>query len=220
MNQAIQQIRQYLVENNQSQILEIARQNKRILSYLTALTYDPDQLVAWRAIAAIGYAAEWYADRDIEYLRIHLRRLIWLLSDESGGIGWHAPEAMGEIIRARPDLLAEFIPILISIFDMEPEDAPPFKAGALWAIGRLAQVSPEVLTEALPQIFACFSDPDPQICGMAVWCISQAQMMIKIDGWDALLQDKKPVLVYRDGKIDSYTISDLAALAIKQLPNT
>lgn len=216
MKKPLQQIRSILEENDQAQILELAKRNKRILSYLIALTYDPDDLVAWRAISALGTAASWFAVHDLEYLRIHLRRLMWLLNDESGGIGWRAPEAMGEMIRACPQHLGEFIPILISTLDMEPEDAPPFRPGALWAIGRLAQVVPQALLEAIPMILPCLCDSDAQTRGMAVWCLYQMKATAGMHNREELLSDNEPVLLFQDGFIDTLSIAELAVLALNQ----
>ncbi len=75
---------------------------RRVLSYLTALTYDPDPTVAQQAVLALDMAAGAVSDIAPEFVRGHLRRLFWLLNDESGGIGWRAAEAIGEILRARP----------------------------------------------------------------------------------------------------------------------
>ncbi len=208
----IQQLRDYLVEYNLAAIQKLAAQNKRLLSFLTALTYDPNPLLAWRAITALGVAAGEIANHDPEYVRVHLRRLMWLLNDESGGIGWRAPEAMGEMIRSRPDLFAEFIPIVISILDMEVEDAPPFRAGALWAIGRLVQVVPLEGKSTLALILPCLDDPDPQVQGMAIWCISQMGANIDVPNWDELLQNQKPVQFYQDGQILELTFAQLAIL--------
>ena len=98
-------------------------------------------MIAWRAIEAFGAAGAQIADRDPEFVRGHLRRLLWLLSDESGGIGWRAPELLGEALYRRPGQFAEFMPILASLLDMEPEDAARFRAGWLWAVGRVAEVA-------------------------------------------------------------------------------
>ena len=106
-------LRNLLFEADFPAIIEIAGKHRRTLSFLTALTYDQDRLISWRAVEAIGLAASRIANTDPEYVRVHLRRMIWLLNDESGGIGWRAPEAIGEIIYHHPDLFAEFIPILI-----------------------------------------------------------------------------------------------------------
>ncbi|MCX6028088.1 MAG: HEAT repeat domain-containing protein [Chloroflexi bacterium] len=133
-------VRKLLAEGDVADIVALAGQNRRVFSYLTALTYDPDPLVADRAVEALGLVAGALSDTDAEFVRGHLRRLFWLLNDESGGIGWRAAEAIGEIIRARPDRFAEFIPNLVALLDMEAEDAPRFRDSILRAIGRVAEV--------------------------------------------------------------------------------
>jgi len=40
-----------------------------------------------------------------------MRRLMWNLNDESGGIGWGNPEAMGEILACHEALANEYAPI-------------------------------------------------------------------------------------------------------------
>jgi len=45
------------------------------------------------------------------------------MSEESGGICWRAPEAMAEITRRRPDLCADYVPIVVSLItEMAEED--------------------------------------------------------------------------------------------------
>ncbi len=130
-------IRGMLEEGDSAALVALASRNRRVLSYLTALTYDPDPAIADRAVAAIGLTAGVISDSDPEFVRGHLRRLFWLFNDESGGIGWRAAEAIAEIIRARPERFAEFIPLLYGLLEMEPEDAPRFRASVLRAIERL-----------------------------------------------------------------------------------
>ena len=211
----INQLRSWLVEYNQEEIINYARKKKRVLSYLTALTYDPEPLLSWRAVSALGVAAGCIADQDAEYVRVHLRRLMWLLNDESGGIGWRAPESMGEIIRARPQLFGTFIPIVIAVLDMEPEDAPPFRPGTLWALGRLAQVAFDEIYPALPWIIPCLKDPHAQTRGMAVWCLMQLHQGRTVVELQSLVQDEKPVLVFQNGEILNTTVSQLASQAIQ-----
>jgi len=202
-------IREWLINQDYEAIIELAGRNRRTLSFLEALTYDPEPLVCWRAIEAIGLAAARQADQDAELVRIHLRRMQWLLNDESGGIGWHFPEAMAEIIYNRPDQFAEFIPIVISLFDLEEEDVVPFRPGILWAVGRLAQVAPESVQIALPQVISCLADPNPQTRGMAVWCLGQLEAGEYIPDPEKLLQDDGPVEFYSEGQLVSGTVADL-----------
>jgi len=48
----------------------------------------------------------------MESARVIMRRLMWSLNDESGGIGWGAPEAMGEIMARHEQLTKEYSAIL------------------------------------------------------------------------------------------------------------
>lgn len=215
MSQAEQQkLRDWLSNGQYTDITQFAARNRRTLSYLTGLSYDSDELIAWRAIEAIGLAAARIADDDSEYVRGHLRRLMWLLNDESGGIGWRAPEAIGEIIRNRPTLFTEFIPILISILDMEKEDAPRFRAGALWAIGRLGQVIPALLSTAHSWAEIFLRDPVPQTRGMAIWCLVQLRQTGAILQNTSLFEDSNPVQLYTNGRLNQTTVSQLAQQAL------
>ncbi len=52
-----QQLRHLLANQEYGAIVELAGRKKRTLSFLTALTYDPEPLIGWRAVEAIGLAA-------------------------------------------------------------------------------------------------------------------------------------------------------------------
>ncbi len=144
-------IRQWLLEGQYQAILSLAKHKKHILSQLTALTYDEDATVSQRAIEVAGLAAKIIAERDSEFIRNTLLRLFWLVNDESGGIGWRAPELIGEILYHCPQF-DQFFPMLISLLDLEEEDAPRFRAGTLWAIGRVAQTARQAMLPAIPHI--------------------------------------------------------------------
>ena len=168
-------LRQWLLDANYTPILEIAETRKSILSQLTALTYEEDIQISDNAIEASGLAARIIAGREPEYVRNYLLRLFWLLNDESGGIGWRAPELIGEILYHCPQF-SQFFPMLISLLDLEEEDAPRFRAGTLWAIGRVAQVAKDAMLPALSQVQAYISSD--KITGSnvkkeAIWCMKQ-----------------------------------------------
>jgi len=208
------QLREWLGKGQLWPIADLAQQNRRVLSVLSALTFDPEPSVAWRAVEAMGLAAGSVADEDAEFVRGHLRRQLWLLSDESGGIGWRAPEIIGEIIHARPALFADFMPILISLLDMEAEDAVRFRAGTLWAIGRVAQVKQEAMQEAIPSVVTCLNDPDPRSRGMAAWCLGQLGAGELVASHRGLLCDDSPVDFYHQGQITTRSVASLAREAL------
>ena len=142
MNQrAIKQTVLHALEQNDLEtIVVLARHNRRVLSALIRLAYDKETLVGWRAIKAIGAAAKELVNDDEEFLRVTMRKLLWSLSDESGGIGWSAPEILGEIVSADPNRFREFIPLIAEVFDVEER---VFRPGIVYALGRIAETTPE-----------------------------------------------------------------------------
>lgn len=213
-----EQLRNLLVTEAHETITELAGHNRRVLSFLTALTYDPDRLVSWRAVEAIGLASVRVADDDPEYVRIHLRRMQWLLNDESGGIGWRFPETMGEIIRNGPDRFPEFVPILISLFDLEEEDVIKFRPGILWAVGRVGEIRPAAVQTAIPWILPCLQDSDPQTRGMAAWCTGKVGAGHHLAGFQNLLNDGSPVEVYVNGQLAFKSVAGLTRDALAEQP--
>ncbi len=180
MSEDLSTLRQWLLEENFHSICEFARDKKRILSLLTALTYDENRVVSDRAINATGLAAKVIATYEAEYIRNYLLRLFWLVNDEFGGIGWKAPELIGEILFHCPKF-DQFFPMLISLLDLETEDAPRFRAGTLWAIGRVAQVAQTEMRPALPQVQKyTLSEDDTETRQMAVWCMEQINAQIYV----------------------------------------
>ena len=166
-------LRKWLLDKDYQSILNFARRKKRALSFLTALTYDKNQIISDHAIRATGLAAKVIAERDPEYIRNYLLRLFWLVNDESGGIGWRAPELIGEILYNCPTF-EQFFPMLISLLDLEKEDAPRFRTGALWAVGRVAQVSRGAMLPALTQVETFITSQNgPDIKEIALWCAEQ-----------------------------------------------
>lgn len=172
-------IRHLLLEADERPLLALAATKKSLLSQLTALSYDLDENVRSQAIRVTGLAARIIAERDPEYVRNYLLRLFWLVNDESGGICWQAPELIGEILHHCPQF-NQFLPLLISLLDLEKEDAPRFRPGTLWAIGRVAQAARQAMLPALERVQAfSYHDEDPATKEMAVWC--KKQLMRKED---------------------------------------
>lgn len=192
-------------------IVRFAAENKRLLSLLTALTYHADHLLAWRAVQAFGMAARRIADADAEYVRNHLRRQFWLLSDESGGIGWRAPELIGETLARCLGLFEEFVSPLIYVLDLEAEDAPRFRPGALWAVGRIAPDRAQTPALALPLVLPCLRDPNPQARGMALWCLGHMGYRPLASELQLLLADPAGVEIYQDGELRLASVGALAA---------
>nr|CAJ31190.1 conserved hypothetical protein [uncultured sulfate-reducing bacterium] len=203
-------LRELLSARQFDEVAQLAAKRKRVLGTLVSLTFSADPLIAWRAVEAMGIAAGRIAERDPEYVRNHLRRLHWLLSEESGGICWYAPQAMAEIIRRRPDAFSDYATIVATLLQsMAAEDLPHFRAGILWAIGRIAPVAREEIEPVLGSVARCLDDPDSQVRGMAVWCLVQAGKQEIVAGRKDLLSDDGPAQLYDDGQLDRTTVRAL-----------
>jgi len=122
---------------------------RKAINSLISVFYDSDTELRQKAINAFGQVVADLANEDMEAARVVMRRLMWTLNDESGGIGWGAPDAMAEAMACHPRLAEEYVRILLYYIREDGNflEYEPLRRGALWGIGRLAQVYPEMLIE-------------------------------------------------------------------------
>lgn len=120
---------------------------KRVVNPLFAQIQSSDDHIKSRAVASMGQVVAALADQDMEAARVVMRRLMWSLNDESGGIGWGAPESMGEIMALHAGLAREFHKILISYVDSEGNylEYEPLRQGAVQGLKRLFAAQPRIM---------------------------------------------------------------------------
>jgi hypothetical protein len=153
-----EEIRARLQSRDLDAIVAWSTEQPRALQTLLSLAFDPDALTRWRAIEALGRIAAARAEHDLERIRVVLRHLFWSMNDESGNIGWYAPEAIGEILFNVPALTDEFGGMLPAFMREEP-----FERGTHWAMMRLAAVHPELFRDSIEKLTESIKDPDPLI---------------------------------------------------------
>jgi len=153
-----------LVESRQlTQLQELAKREKRVVGVLCSLLYEQDDHFRWRAIEALGSVAATVADTDLQSVRELVRRLEWLMNDESGGAGWHSPEAMAAIVVNVPPLLDTFGILLASYL----RDVG-LSRGAHWAVAAVSKVRPDLFTDNVDDLTESLESNDPFIRGYAV----------------------------------------------------
>lgn len=155
------EIESALAAGDDGALLELARlEPQRVLRYLNGRLYSSEEDEKWRAVRALGIVAGVLDEPKLSEL---LRRFVWALNDESGAVPFGIPEAMGEILAARPQLQPAYLPILCSLVT-EPEmaQAGVIERGAIWALGRVGPPVAAVAPEAVAAL-ARFADvhPDP-----------------------------------------------------------
>lgn len=155
-------MRKILLRRDRARLEKWAAAVTNPLRVLTSLTYDDDVLIRWRSIEATGWIAAVLAASNLDKVRDTVRRLLWLMNDESGGLGWHNPELIGEILAGVPSLVPEFATMLPSFLREEP-----FEAGTHWAMVRLAEIAPRAVAESADQMERSLDDANPLIRALA-----------------------------------------------------
>jgi HEAT repeat protein len=154
--------RAILLKRDRARLENWARSATNPLRVLSSLTYEENELLRWRAVEAAGWVASSLAETGLDKLRDAVRRLLWLMNDESGGVGWHAPELIGEILCNVPVLIPEFAELLPSFLREEP-----FKAGTHFALDRIASIAPASVAGCADLLAPSLNDPDPMIRALA-----------------------------------------------------
>lgn len=193
---------------------------ERIVNPLFCFLCETDELIRWRAVRGIGITVSAIVERNVEAARVIMRRLIWSLNDESGGIGWGSPEAMGEIMAESAVLAGEYHRILVSYIDEDgnPLENDELERGVMWAISRLAGKRPELLKESAGPVLKQISSPDPAKRGLAlrtlVLLTEAGAIGIEpgraVAALSSLLDDDARFRMFVDGAFVEYEIGRLA----------
>jgi len=184
---------------------------------LLAALCSADDDLKWRAVSLIGLVIALLAEEDMEAARTMMRRLMWSLNDESGGIGWGAPESMAEAMVEREELASEFANILISFIAPEGQylEHVPLQRGAVWGVGRLARFRPAHLADAEQYLVPLLGAEDLQVRALAAWALVPLATEKAGPGLKGLTGDDSRVLIYWDGDYMAKSISEMARSALQ-----
>jgi len=185
---------------------------RKAVNPLISFFCDHDALLRWRSVSALGVVVAHLADEDRESARVVMRRLMWSLNDESGGIGWGAPEALGDITAQHPVLAGEFGHILLSYIreDCNYLEHEVLQRGVLWGCGRLAHARPEMVLPAAGCLFPFLASDDPYHRGYAAWALRALALADPPGAWQACLKDQGRLQFYTEGVLHDCTVAMLA----------
>ncbi len=193
----------------------------KALNHLFSALCSEEEEVKWHAVTAMGFLAVPPAGTDLEATRNVLRRMMWFLNEESGGIGWGIPEALGEILARNETLAREFAPFLVSY--IQPGDCfldfEPLQQGALWAVGRVAHTYPGLLQtlDAGRSLLPFLKSRVSGARGLAVWALGALGDGPSLSCLADLRGDEEVIHLYLEGQICSRTIGRLAGEASKKI---
>ena len=189
---------------------------RHVINPLFSFLYHPDEQIKWQAVTAMGAIVSKLADEDLESARVIIRRLMWNLNDESGGIGWGSPEAMGEILACHETLAKEYSQILISYARENGnfQEHPLMQRGVLWGIGRLAQTNSELVKDAAPYLIPYLDSSDATIRGLAVWVLGLLEVEEAHLKIEKLVEDESGLKIFIDRRLIKCKVKELAEEAL------
>ena len=234
-NMGVREIKQHVLKVLQHSNLSYVQKElaclpaKDTVNVLFSALSRQEEQVRWYAITAIGPLVALLAEEDMEEARIIMRRLLWSLNDESGGIGWGAPEAMSEIMCCHQGLAEEYVHMLLSYMRPDGEELhqdgnflehESLQQGVMWAAGRLGQCQRELASAKgmgrdLPPYL---SSADATVRGLAARAIGilgpQEKDLIPLEKLLKMTEDKAEVSLYTEGAIKKITVGELAVQAL------
>ncbi|MDR3641015.1 MAG: HEAT repeat domain-containing protein [Humidesulfovibrio sp.] len=198
---------------------------------LFSLLLDRDELVRWRAVEAFGRAVARMAGgvgegEGLEAARVVVRQCLWRMNEESGGLGWGIPEALGETLARHERLAGEFHRVLASYVREEVRgegnylEHPGLRRGVYWALSRLAESFPELLAGEVGTLRAGLADEDRGNAGLAARALGllppawtrQARAEVA-----ALADDPAVVPLFLNGELTHSTTGALARQALARM---
>jgi hypothetical protein len=200
---------------------EIARLPPRsVINPLFSFLQDGDPRLKWPAVICFGEVVSMLAEEDIESARVIMRRLMWSLNDESGGIGWGAPEAMGEVLARHRTLATEYAPILLSYAreDGNYLEHERLQRGLLWGIARAVETHPDLFRDAAPQLLSYLGSSDATVRGIAGRVMGLLRAPEACSTLRGLAKDDSEISLDFRGQLGKHHVKDLAEEALRTIP--
>jgi hypothetical protein len=189
---------------------------KQVVNPLFSFLYSLDEQVRWRAVSAVGAVVSRLAESEMEPARIIMRRFMWNLNDESGGIGWGSPEAMGEIMALNPKLADEYAHILISYIRPDGNflEHAGLQRGVIWGVGRLAHARPQMVANSASYLIPYMNSTDPLLRGYALWAAGALPIEATREAIEEFRGDDSKIILYLNGRFLECKIKSLVEKAL------
>lgn len=202
---------------------------KDAVNALFSLICREDPLLRWRAVTCMGLSVARLAEENLEEARIIMRRFLWSLNDESGGIGWGAPESMAEVMCHHAGLAEEYVHMLISYMREDGEELcqdgnyiehPLLQRGLLWGVTRLSECRPELLRArgAVADIPPYLDATDAEVRGLAALACGRLAISATTPRLWQLTADESTFRLYRPDALITLSVADAARQALEEMP--
>jgi len=207
-----EQVEDLLRKRDFNPLLELCERDKRFWQEVRFRLYEIDESLRWPAIetAARRMQRLWNSGNE-EKVRIYIRTLFWSMTDESGGIGWSAPQTIAEIIVNIPEIINPYGSMMIA----HSIEEPPLMKGGAWGIGRLGRNIADSVESFKEKVLAVFQAKDSETLGLLAWAMGRTGFPPAIPFLEKLLQRQEPVTIYIDGLFVQKPLKQWAEEAIE-----
>ena len=192
-------------------ILSVAGHDRKLIRNLQRLLYSGDDLFRKRAAEILGRACAVISERDPGTVSKLLQGLFYSISD-TAAFTWGAFEAIGEIIRCRPDMFAGYIP---QLYQYLPDKTR--RAQVIEVIGRISQGKPDLFRKSTFHFIPFLSDPDPVVRGYTAWLLGNLGADELREDLEKIRQETNEIPIYEDGELKNKTLGEVAKEALEKL---
>jgi len=176
--------------------------------------YDLDENIRWPAIETVAQLMHlWWQFGKEDKVRQYIRTLFWSMTDESGGIGWSAPQTVAEIICQIPAIIDPYGRMMIAY----SLDEPPLVKGGLWGIGRLGKMISDSVGLFKEKVLATFSADDSETLGLASWAMGEACFNPAVPFLEKLQSSAEVVRIYIENDFIEKPVGQWAQEALAKL---
>jgi len=211
-----QQVTLLLQQRNYEGLLKLCKKDRRFWKALQLCLYETEASIIWPAIETIAKLMKsWWQAGQEEKVREYVRKLLWSLNEESGGIGWNAAQTIAEIIVYIPQLLEPYGSMMIA----STLEEPLLVKNSLWSVGRLGKRISQTIRLFQDMLLNVFKNEDHEILGLAAWAMGEIGFVPSLPSLKKLTDRKEPVCIYIDGNFLEKTLGVWAKEAIIKIDN-
>ncbi len=208
------ELKSWLIKKNIDEIYKLIdnEELKKYVSPLFSCFYNSNELLRFKAVTLMGIVVSKIAEEDMEDAKIIIRRFMWNLNDESGGIGWGSPEAFAETLARSKNLARIYNRILISYINPDGNylELESLQEGILWGIARFASVNPELAVEGIDFLEMFLKSKNYKLRGLSLLGLSCFRNFIKIEIPSHLVDNRESITVFSGIELIDLKINELA----------
>ncbi|MFC1972680.1 DVU0298 family protein [Chloroflexota bacterium] len=209
-----QQVKTLLQQRGLEELLDLCQRDRRFWSALRRCLYETDENLSWPAIETVaGLMKRWWQAGNQDKVREYVRILLWQLNDESGGIGWNAPQTIAEVVMAIPQLLDPYCSMMIA----RTIDEPALIKSGLWGIGRLGTRIREAVAFFQDKVLGVLDSDDPETLGLAAWAVGEVGFAPALPPLEKLSERTELVRLYVAGGFQEKPLGQWAKEAIDRI---